>query len=209
VIYRFGRSPDPWQPLDWALAGPDGTFGNRFDDPQGVFRVLYASSQRVGCFLETLARFRLDVKLLAELQEIEGDDDFFPLATVPSEWLEKRVMGSAAAVGRYSDLYSSAWIGHLRSALASDLLALGIEDLDAATLHLRAPRRLTQRAARLAFASGFDGVYYRSRFGHDVMNWALFEPFPLEPEAVEEIGPDDPDLQTALSTHGLRLSGTW
>ena len=31
VIYRLGRKPDPWAPPDWASAGPDGTFGNRFD----------------------------------------------------------------------------------------------------------------------------------------------------------------------------------
>jgi hypothetical protein len=64
VIYRLGRKPDPWSAPDWASAGPDGTFGNRFDDPEGMYRVLYASSQRLGCFLETLARFRVDLKLL-------------------------------------------------------------------------------------------------------------------------------------------------
>ena len=37
VIYELGRKPDPWAPPDWASAGPDGTFGNRFDDPDTVF----------------------------------------------------------------------------------------------------------------------------------------------------------------------------
>ena len=60
VIYRLGRKPDPWAPPDWASAGPDGTFGNRFDDPDATYRVLYASLQRLGCFVETLARFRID-----------------------------------------------------------------------------------------------------------------------------------------------------
>jgi hypothetical protein len=45
-------------PPDWASAEPDGTFGNRFDDPDATYRVLYASSQRLGCFVETLARFQ-------------------------------------------------------------------------------------------------------------------------------------------------------
>jgi hypothetical protein len=72
VIYRLGRKPDPWAPPDWASAGPDGTFGNRFDDPDATYRVLYASSQRLGCFVETLARFRIDPTLLAELPQIEG-----------------------------------------------------------------------------------------------------------------------------------------
>ena len=79
LIYRLGRKPDPWSVPDWASAGPDGTFGNRFDDPEGMYRVLYASSQRLGCFLETLGRFRVDPKLLAELGEIEGEDDYCPL----------------------------------------------------------------------------------------------------------------------------------
>jgi hypothetical protein len=66
--------------------GPDGTFGNRFDDPEGTYRVLYASSQRLGCYLETLARFRVDLTLYAELSEIEGEDDFTPLGHVPLAW---------------------------------------------------------------------------------------------------------------------------
>jgi RES domain len=87
VIYRLGRKPDPWAPPDWASAGPDGTFGNRFDDPDATYRVLYASSQRLGCFLETLARFRIDPTLLTELAQIEGPDDYCPLGEVPMEWV--------------------------------------------------------------------------------------------------------------------------
>jgi hypothetical protein len=46
-LFRLGRKPDPWNPPDWSRAQPDGTFGNRFDDPQGNYRVLYAATQRV------------------------------------------------------------------------------------------------------------------------------------------------------------------
>ncbi|MHB8392902.1 MAG: RES domain-containing protein [Candidatus Dormibacteria bacterium] len=56
-VFRIGRQPDPWDWPDWRLAGPRGTFGNRWDDPQGQYRVLYACSTRLGTFLETLARF--------------------------------------------------------------------------------------------------------------------------------------------------------
>lgn len=83
-IYRLGRKPDPWAPPDWVWADLDGTFGNRYDDPQSTYRVLYASSQRLGCFLETLARFRVDPKLAAELAEIQGEDDFQPLGAFRS-----------------------------------------------------------------------------------------------------------------------------
>jgi RES domain len=62
-LHRVGRAPDAWAWPPWAYAGEDGTFGNRFDDPAGEYRVLYASSQRVGPFLETLARYRTDPAL--------------------------------------------------------------------------------------------------------------------------------------------------
>jgi len=54
-VHRIGRGSDPWQYPDWSRANPDRTFGNRFDDPDGEYRVLYAASRRLGCFLETLA----------------------------------------------------------------------------------------------------------------------------------------------------------
>ena len=79
LLFRLGRKPDPWSPPDWSRALPNGTFGNRFDDPQGNYRVLYAATQRVSCFIETLARFRPDLSLIAELQEIAGEDDYVPL----------------------------------------------------------------------------------------------------------------------------------
>ncbi|MQA00994.1 MAG: RES domain-containing protein [Dehalococcoidia bacterium] len=50
-------APDPWTWPDWSQAIRDGTFGNRWDDPDGAYRVLYASSSRFGALLETLARF--------------------------------------------------------------------------------------------------------------------------------------------------------
>jgi hypothetical protein len=43
-VYRLGRRPDPWVWPDWSHAGADGTFGNRFDDPESEYRVLYAST---------------------------------------------------------------------------------------------------------------------------------------------------------------------
>ncbi len=108
LLFRLGRKPDPWSPPDWSRALPNGTFGNRFDDPQGNYRVLYAATQRVSCFIETLARFRPDLSLIAELQEIAGEDDYVPLGTVPSDWCDRRVMGAATVTGAYADIHSPA-----------------------------------------------------------------------------------------------------
>ena len=205
-IHRIGRWPDPWQPPDWAHAHLDGTFGNRFDDPQAYYRVIYTSSQRLGCFLETLARFRPDLTLLADLAEIEGEDDFTPLATVPASWLVARLIGTAQTDGEYADIYAPGWIALLRRELASTAVALGLSEVDAATLQAGRPRQLTQEASLVVFRRGLDGIFYRSRYGHSIENWAIFEPFPLRNTSANAIVADDPDLQSALRLHGLTLT---
>jgi RES domain len=205
-IFRIGRKPSPWQPPDWSHANADGTFGNLFDDPAGYYRVLYAASQRISCFIETLARFRPDLTLLSELSEIEGEDDFVPLGMVPREWCDQRLIGIADADGEYADIYSSAWIAHLRSKLADECLRLGLQDLDAATMQHATPRRISQLASRQAYEAGYTGIYYLSRYGHDLENWAVFEPFPIRPKGIQAISTDDESLLQALEVLGLKLS---
>lgn len=134
TMYRVGRSPDPWAWPDWTYAHEDGTFGNRFDDPLGEYRVLYASERRVGAFAETLARFRPDLEVAAELAEIVGDaadDDYratLPAGVVPREWLEARLLGSATHRGC----------------------------LDAGDVRRRIPRAFTQEISRYVFVHARD-----------------------------------------------------
>jgi hypothetical protein len=53
---------------------------------------------------------------------------------------------------------------------------------------------------------GFDGIYYRSRYGHDLENWAVFEPFPITRAVTQAIAADDPDFLNALRILGLKLA---
>ena len=205
-VYRLGRRPNAWQPPEWFLAHSDGTFGNRFDDPQGYYRVLYASSQRLACFVETLARFRPDLSLLAELDTIEGDDDFVALGTLPRDWLTVRTMGSAEINGVFADIYGIAWVSQLRRTLAGEALKLGMKDIDLSSLERAEPRRLTQLASREAYLLSFAGLFYRSRYGQTLENWAIFEPFALQQATSEEFYEDDPDLLEALRLHRIRLA---
>jgi hypothetical protein len=205
-VYRLGRRPDAWQPPEWFLAHSDGTFGNRFDDPEGYYRVLYASSQRVACFVETLARFRPDLTLLAELNAIEGEDDYVALGTIPRDWLEVRTMGSAEIDGVFADIYGVAWVSQLRRTLAAEALRLGMKDIDLSSLERAEPRRLTQLASRQAYLLNFTGIFYRSRYGQTLENWAIFEPFPLDNATSEEFSANDPDLLEALRLLGIRLA---
>lgn len=212
-FYRLARGPDPWAFPDWANAQPDGTFGNRFDDPSGTYRVLYACTQRVGTFIETLARFRPAPKVVAGLAEIDGDDDgaLAPGELDVAEWVAPRRMGRATATGTFADLGHSRSLAALRTVMAGRLEHYGLEDLDAATVRLSAPRRLTQEvsahvyAAPTAGGGRFAGVAYRSRLGDELQNWALFEPAELSDMTVAAVAPDDPDLITAAEQLGVRL----
>ena len=204
-IYRVARYPDAWQLPDWSRA-KDGTFGNRFDDPESDYRVLYAASQEVSCYVETLARFRPDLSLMEELKEIEGDDDFLPIGEVPLSWCDIRVIGTASADGNYADIYASEWIALLRRRLVSDCLRLGLRDLDASALQNSSPRTLTQLVSRIVYDMGLAGVYYRSRYGHDLENWALFEPCRIHRTKSRKVTAEDAALTEAMGILGLKFA---
>jgi RES domain len=216
TLFRVGRRPDAWAWPDWAFAHEDGTFGNRYDDPLGEYRVLYASCPRLGAFAETLARFRPDLELAAELVAIEGDagDAGFAAAPgageVPLEWCASRAVGSARHAGTFADAGHSQSIAYLRAALAARALHYGFDDLDAGELRRRVPRAFTQEISRQAFVHGRDpagqplaGLRYLSRLGDDLVNWAIFETEPPADCASAPVEPDDPDLRAAFTRFGL------
>lgn len=219
-LYRIGRAPDPWSWPDWAHAGPDGTFGNRWDDPSGSYRVLYASSDRLGAFVEVLARFRPDLHVIEELARIEGEvSDPVAPGELPALWLKNRRIGEAAVSGDFADIGHSESLAVIRRDLASRILHHGLPDLDASAIRLSAPRRLTQEISRYVYERttkdgrrAYCGISYRSRLGDEFRNWAIFEPateaeaFDLIDEtASSRISAEDPDLLRALEILGIRL----
>jgi hypothetical protein len=215
-IYRLGRIPDPWAWPDWSYAAADGTFGNRWDDPAASYRVIYACSQRVGAFVETLARFRPDLEVVAAIAEIDGDDAGVPPSVVSRRWLEGRLIGEAIARGKFAEVGDARSLATLRRELASRAIHYGLSDLDAAIIRLNAPRAFTQEVSRFVYESrteegSFSGIRYRSRFGDQFVNWAIFEPppeaeSPLSEASSHEIAPGDPDLGEALRLLGLELA---
>lgn len=68
---------------------------------------------------------------------------------------------------------------------------------------------MTQRAGQIAFELGFAGVFYHSRYGHSIGNWAIFEDwtvpnrFPIHQLKSRKVAEDDPDLLEALRILGL------
>jgi hypothetical protein len=207
-VYRIGRAPDPWSWRDWSSAGSDGTFGNRWDDSEGTYRVLYAATDRVGAFLEVLARFRPDLHVIKELQSITGNEAHMPPG-VPIAWLENRLMGEATLVGEFVDIGHSESLADLRGHLAARVVHYGIDDLDASAIR-RSERSFTQELSRYVYKQRFDGISYLSRLGDEYRLWAIFEPGdptkePLEDVENRRITADDPDFRKALDIFGLPL----
>jgi len=64
---------------------------------------------------------------------------------------------------------------------------------------------MTQFVSRIVFNGGLAGIYYRSKYGHDIENWALFEPFQIKIQESEIIRLDDRELQRALELHSLKF----
>jgi hypothetical protein len=90
VLFRVARKPDVWKWTDLKYTGQ-----GRWDDPEGCYRVLYASTSAFGAYLEKLAQFRPDLELLAELGTIRANDRMAPktapAGTLPSGWRARRL----------------------------------------------------------------------------------------------------------------------
>lgn len=218
-LYRIGRAPDPWAWPDWSYAAADGTFGNRFDDPESAYRVLYAASDRLGAYVEVLARFRPDPHVRDALEAIRGDDPrALPPGSLDVSWLARRRMGEATVAGRFADIGHSESLAKLRADLGRHVVQYGLVDLDGAAIRLRAPRRFTQVISRHVYAHRepkgrrFTGIAYTSRLGDEFRLWAIFEPAApraaaalLRAKQSKALARKDPDFRRALEIHGLTL----
>jgi hypothetical protein len=198
---------------DWSFARPDKTFGNRWDDPLGKYRVHYACSQPVGAYLEKLAPFRPDLIAASGIGSIAGGGTGSPPGKLPASWLKGQMLGEAAPNGEYAHLGHSRSLAFVRTTMATRLITYGITDLDAATIRLSTLRRLTQEISRDVYdatgpsGSRFAGIRYASRLGDELANWAIFESTPsaIQIIAVRPIDLLDPDLLEALDILGIEL----
>lgn len=201
-LFRVAHAPDPLAWPDWRFVG-----GSRFDDPQDRFRVLYLAEQRVGCFIESLARFRPDLDLLARLAAVTGTTAPLPVPVVPADWYTRRRVGTLRLLPgqRWLDLRAAETLQALRSEMASTLVGLGLPDFDVSAA--RGPSRdLTRHVARWAYERHFQGIAYRSRFADSLDCWAVFEGAATSPAGpAETIVSDDVDLLAAAELFGLTI----
>ena len=221
-IYRVGREPDPWTWTDWVFAGAGGRFQGRWDDAHGRYRVLYASSQRFGAFIESLAQFRADPHIVAEYANIEdaSHDAALPPGVVPRSWRLERVITKGIptdVTGSFVVVGAARTIATLRQAFASLVLQYGIDDLDAAAIRLSVPRAFTQELSSYFEAQidengqAYAGIHFLSKHGDDIENSAIFEQermrgqTPVLSVERENPDPDDDDLRRALDLLAIRM----
>jgi len=213
-LFRVGRRPDVWRWADRQYTGSE-----RWDDPRGEFRVLYASLSRLGAFLEVLAPLRPDPALRAGLRAVRSNDrgapKTAPAGRVPARWRYERIAGRGIpdeVEGALVVIGASESIAMLRRRMGRAARRHGLTDIDAAAIRLTAPRGFTQEVSRFIFeqvAEGgtrYGGIVYLSKHGDDVVDCAIFErgdAFPVHSTERMSIAADDEDFLTACEMLGL------
>jgi hypothetical protein len=94
------------------------------------------------------------------------------------------------------------------------VLAHKLDEIDGAAIRMKAPRALTMAISRHVYESMtsngglFAGIFYLSRWGDDLHNYALFESgsrWDFKAGPTKQLVKDMPDLQRAFEMHGIRL----
>ena len=221
-VYRVAYRPDPFAWTPWRYAR-DGRFDGRWDDSDGQFRTVYVGDSVLGCLLEVLAKFRPDLVVAAQMDDIvvdEVDQVEYPTAPagqVPRSWLVPRCAGIALMNGTFADVRKPATVREIRDRFGSTAAALDLDEIDAAVLKLTAPREFTQRVAAWLYQrpENFTGTRFGSRHGDEFTLWALFErpedgevPPALTQPHEEPLDSDTPALLHAFELFGLSWSDT-
>lgn len=202
---------------------------DRFDDPDGIYRVRYFATTRRGSMLEVLDHFRRNDAAeasFAQVVGIEGVDilEDEPAGAVPDRWLyeQRFALGIIPPAARFVDVTNSDVLAeldrrpHVRDALQTSLAieSLGSNArLDEATIRLNGPigRRITQAVSQEIHqdSASYVGICYRTRFDDQEQCWAVFDDrIHVQFDAPQALDPLDADHLEALNSvaHSYRLT---
>lgn len=205
LVWRVGYFASPCEFTPRELCG----WNHRFDDPKRKYRTIYATDKKETCLREVLADFRPNEKVLADFNELFGDDDSAKCAgLVPNIWREKHVLTQAAisiSSGKMANIESGAVLTDLSQRLADELHVRKLKRLDVASIRSQ-DRDLTRAASRLLYDDGHAGVNFHSRLDKLPCH-ALFEGRArLEPRgAAMSLSGEIPELEAVSTEYGLKL----
>lgn len=186
--------------------------GNRFDVPGGG--VLYACTAPLGCFYETLSRFRITLpgRTNPAADAAGRDSGMMPPGHIPRGWRESRSKFEIAVEHPlpFLDVEDERTRAFLTREIPEILARCGTPELDISDIRGR-NRPLTRAIARWAYLRANDqnepcysGIRYESR--HDSSEcWAIFEGTRIRTIRQEPIDPHDVDLLKAADLWGLRI----
>jgi hypothetical protein len=201
-VWRVGRTPDPLSladPLTMADLD-DPRIGNRFDSALGQYSTLYFGTDLECCFGETLARFRPDPVLLANVDD--WSEDLMGIGSVPADWRQKRVAVRVEVppTAIFVDVESAQTRKVLRVQIAPALALFGGASLDVSTIR-GGDRRVTRAVSQWVFDYArtnelpIAGIRYLSRLDSKWETWAVFGHVPLEERERHTIRTSMPALQ--------------
>ena len=223
--WRVSTWPDVFEPP--APAPPLGTppeedDGHRFDDPAGVFRTLYCTTEPEGALGECLGEFAFNAAAAARIETFlesepdEGHDEAYqrPLSREDIDAFQWKLGHSPSRAARLID------VDHWRTYFAAAPRALpalaryGIKRFDRHTL-LDERRYVTRTMAGVYRADATSdsgelkasGLRFTSRLPPAWECWALWEPlaFGVAEARVEDVTIDTPALRSAASILGVVL----
>ncbi len=208
-LYRIGRARSPLAFTPWERAG-----GERFDDPHGQFRVLY-TGERLACFLEVLADFRLpDKERRDELTTLLNNTRNTSPKGLPSHgtvtrhWVATKRISSLSIGGdiKALDLRAHHILALLEKQprIATTLRTHGRTELDLSDV-TGPNREITQTISRWAFEQGYECILYACRFDAALTCVAVFEGVPFQGGRTSRTRCTDQDLQRVARAWNLYL----
>lgn len=218
-----GTFPAPSvEPGEAASGELDGI--RRFEDPRGVFGVLYCGSSDEAAYGDDIAQYRPRERKGRTLRDLLTDyfgagepDPVEPVpGELPSSYFENRVVETILprddAV--FVDLDAPDTLASLDERLGEVLAEHGLSRFDRGVV-MGPSRRVTGAIARYFFSlsqhPGFGsliGLRYTSRFADDWERWAIWNPehiYVLGDEPGRPVTRDDPSLQAAAARLRIAL----
>jgi len=222
-IYRIGKKPDAWKrPLP---TRGENRPTNRYDDPLGIYHVVYAASDAYGACVEKFAALRHDLN--PDLASIDNNDGGLRSSSfaglVPINWFQGFHLGSARLQGNFVDLRSPKTIAFLSRRMTEQFREWTRryrewEEFDLSVL--ASPRReVTMEISRSIFeletreGSRYDGICYPSRLGTHVTCWAIFDDTGEDEEGLpcvvdrknQELDTNHSEVRRLLNDFGLTI----